>query len=340
MILACACLAGCWSMLPDGFLPDYARDTMVGMNLSDEEAQALEERLRSDPDDLSARAQLLSYYQHAQWRDDAYARRYGWHLVWLAQNDPRHPLLIAASIAPERNPSAYARIRAIWLDLLEEASPDSTVLGHAAAFLEYGPDRDLALTLLERSQEIDPGNVMWPFMLGRLRWRMAQESRERPDPALAAAALAHLERADRLDSYINPMQLRWAMDAAFAAGQFEKARTYAAEWHARGTPFTLEAEYQANLMLGRIALAEDDPTAAGDYLIAAGRLAAWPSLFPLMVWPPDMRLAEELLDHGEREVVLEYLKLCALHWEYDELHEWADEIRAGGIPKFDRAFRY
>ena len=123
---------------------------------------------------------------------------------------------------------------------------------------------------------------------------MAQGDREVPDPALSAAALSDLERANRLDrSGIDPMQLHWAMDAAFAAGQFEKARAYAAEWHAHGTPFTLEAEYQANLMLGRIALAEDDPTAAGDYLVAAGRLAAWPSLFPLMVWPPDMRLAED-----------------------------------------------
>ena len=340
LILACVCLAGCWSLLPDGLVSEDARDAMVGMFLSAEEAEALEERLRSDPDDLSARAQLVSYYQSVQWRDDANVRRYGWHLVWLAQNEPRHLLLLTANIAPDRNPSAYARIRAIWRDLLEEAPRDATVLGNAAAFLEHGPDRDLALTLLERSQEIDPGNVMWPFMLGRLRWRMAQEGRQRPDPALAAAALAHLERADRLDSYINPMQLRWAMDAAFAAGQLEKARTYAAEWHAGGTPFTLEAEYQANLMLGRIALAEDDPNAAGDYLVAAGRLAAWPSLFPLMVWPPDMRLAEELLEQGEREVVLEYLKLCALHWEYDELGEWADELRNGGIPDFDRAFGY
>lgn len=315
------------------------RDSMVGMFLSAEEAEALEERLRSDPDDLSARVQLLSYYRHAQWRDDAHARPYGWHLVWLAQNDPRHPFLRTATIAPDRNPSAYARIRAIWLDLLEEAPRDTTVLGNAVGFLEHGPDRDLAVTLLERAQQIDPGNSVWWTMLANLRWRMAQEERERPDPALAAAALSDLERANRLDRYgINPMQLHWAMDAAFAAGQFEKARTYAAKWHAGGTPFMLNAEYQANLMLGRIALAENDPTAAGDYLVAAGRVAAWPSLLPLMVWRPDMHLAEELLEQGERRVVLEYLKLCALHWEGDQLREWADEIRAGGIPDLGQPY--
>ena len=66
LIAACLCLAGCWSMLPDDLVPDDARDIMVGMFLSAEEADALEERLRSDPDDLSARAQLLSYYQRVQ----------------------------------------------------------------------------------------------------------------------------------------------------------------------------------------------------------------------------------------------------------------------------------
>lgn len=340
MILACVCLAGCWSMLPDGLVPDDARDMMVGMFLSAEEAEALEERLRSDPDDLSARAQLLSYYQHAQWRDDANARRYGWHLVWLAQNDPRHPFLRTASIAPDRNPSAYARIKAIWLDLLEEAPRDTTVLGNAAAFLEHGPDRGLALSLLERAQQIDTGNFLWPSRLGSLRWRIAQEERERPDQALAAAALADFERASRLGRHgIGSIHLDWAMEAAFAAGQFEKARTYAAEGlEGGGMPFSLEPEYRANLMLGRIALAEDDPTAAGGYLVAAGRVAAWPSLLPLMVWRPDMHLAEELLEQGERQVVLEYLKLCALHWEGSQFREWADEIRAGGVPDLGQPY--
>ena len=51
-----------------------------------------------------------------------------------------------------------------------------------------------------------------------------------------------------------------------------------------------------------------------------------------------MQLAEELLGRGERQVVLEYLKLCALHWEGDQLREWADEIRAGGVPDLGQQY--
>ncbi len=336
LLVACGCLAGCWGMVPDGLVPDDTRDTMVGMTLSAEEAEALEARLRSHPDELSARAQLLSYYSHARWADDAKARRHGWHVVWLVENDPRHPLLAfgQASIDPNRDPSAYARVKAIWMAHLKEAPRDTGLLGAAAAAFEHGPDRDLALSLLERAQEIDPGDFQWPSRLGNLRWRMAQEDREQPDPVLAAEALSDFERAAELQRHFASTQVDSAMEAAFAAGEFDKARAYAVDaLDGGGMPFSLAPEYRANLFLGRIALAEGDAKAAGDYLIAAGRVAAWPSLSPLWgVWRPDTQLAEELLERGERQVVLEYLELCARHWEGDQLREWANKIRAGGNP--------
>lgn len=339
LIVICGCLAGCWSILPDSLIPGNTLDAMIGMNLSVEEADALEERLESDPHDLSARTQLISYYSRKSWTDGPSARRQGWHVIWLTQNDPRNPFLrYQATIDPDRNPGAYARIKAIWLDHLDQEPRDTGLLGNAAGSLDRGPDRDLAVSFLERAQAIDPGNFMWASSLGSLRWRMAQEGRDRPDPVLAAAALADYERAQDLNRHgFRFSNLNTVMQAAFAAGEFDKARAYAAEALAGGgMPFNLEPECRANVVLGRIMLAEGDSAAAGDYLIAAGRVAAWPSLTPLLLWRADMQLADELLARGERQAVLEYLKLCALHWEDDRLPEWADEIRAGGIPDLGR----
>ena len=105
-------------------------------------------------------------------------------------------------------------------------------------------------------------------------------------PVLAAEALSDFERAAELQRHFASTQVASAMDAAFAAGQFDKARAYAAEALAGGgMSFHLEPEYRANLMLGRIALAEADLAVAGDYLIAAGRVAAWPS--PSRSWCGD-----------------------------------------------------
>ena len=49
-----------------------------------------------------------------------------------------------------------------------------------------------------------------------------------------------------------------------------------------------------------------------------------------------MLLAEELLKHDQREVVLEYFELCREFWSRggEKLDQWADEIDNGKIPKF------
>ena len=49
---------------------------------------------------------------------------------------------------------------------------------------------------------------------------------------------------------------------------------------------------------------------------------------------PNMRLALELLQRDEREVVLEYFELCSKFWPRDELNEWAALVKVGGIPDF------
>ncbi len=284
-IVACCCLLGCWSMVPKGAGMDAFRHAMQGEGLSAEEAQALEDRLQDDPGDEVARATLIGYYRQQSPGDAAKARSHGGHVAWLVRNAPRSPLLMMryGSIDPERNPEGYARVKEIWMEHLEAAPRDTGLLGNAAAFLDRGPDLELAVSLLERAQEIDPGNARWASSLGALRMRMAQRGQGPPDQAVASEALSNFERAGELryGSYGMP-RLTSAMHAAFVAGRFDKAREYAAEALAGGGAFwSLEPEYRANLMLGRIALAEDDPQAAGKYLVAAGRLAAWPSLTPL-----------------------------------------------------------
>jgi hypothetical protein len=53
-----------------------------------------------------------------------------------------------------------------------------------------------------------------------------------------------------------------------------------------------------------------------------------------------MTLARELLEKGERQVVLEYFKLCASFWKNDRLDTWASEVRAGKIPDFGANLEY
>ena len=51
-----------------------------------------------------------------------------------------------------------------------------------------------------------------------------------------------------------------------------------------------------------------------------------------------MKLAEELLQLGEQEAVVEYLEWCRQFWielfAKDKIEQWTRIIREGGIPDF------
>ena len=49
-----------------------------------------------------------------------------------------------------------------------------------------------------------------------------------------------------------------------------------------------------------------------------------------------MYLANELLKRGERDVVIEYFRLCSVFWEMgrDKLKHWEATVKRGGTPAF------
>ncbi len=55
-----------------------------------------------------------------------------------------------------------------------------------------------------------------------------------------------------------------------------------------------------------------------------------------------MSLAKELLERGEKEVVLRYLDLCKSFWTSSrgQPDRWIDEIKAGKIPDFGPNLNY
>ena len=95
--------------------------------------------------------------------------------------------------------------------------------------------------------------------------------------------------------------------------------------------------HHGNLVLGRMALAEGDieETKKAFDLQPEKRRAP----HQLNSFGPKMMLAKELLQKGEKEVVLEYLRLCAGFWELgqDRLEEWSDLVQANRVPDFGRS---
>lgn len=99
------------------------------------------------------------------------------------------------------------------------------------------------------------------------------------------------------------------------------------------------AIHAANIVLGRIAVKEDDLEAAGKYLTAAGNTPGSPQLD---TFGPDMNLARELLAAGEKKIVQRYFELCAKFWKMNDgrLKQWSELAESGKIPEFGPNLRY
>ena len=135
-----------------------------------------------------------------------------------------------------------------------------------------------------------------------------------------------------------------AAKKSFTAGKIAESRHYAQELmvllpHYRGNWNYGNAIQDANLVLGRIAVREGKIEAAKGYLLAAGESPGSPQMNS---FGPNMSLAHDLLEKGERDTVLEYFQLCGGFWsgQQNKLDQWTQEVRAGKIPAFGANLRY
>ena len=122
-----------------------------------------------------------------------------------------------------------------------------------------------------------------------------------------------------------------AMRIAFAVGRHADARTYAEQsaWRAlRRLRCTAQSER------GTRADRAGRGGTSGAPRHICWRRAGVDGSPVLGSFGPNTALAKELLEHGERETVLEYFELCSRFWDPEKLGVWADLVRAGRIPDF------
>ena len=89
--------------------------------------------------------------------------------------------------------------------------------------------------------------------------------------------------------------------------------------------------HRGNTILGRIALIEGDVAGAKEHLVKSGKVPTSPVLGS---FGPSMTLASELLALDHREVVRDYLELCAVFWKADRLNTWRAALDSGQTPDF------
>src|SRR6266516_8030175 len=150
------------------------------------------------------------------------------------------------------------------------------------------------------------------------------------------------EATNKLAKAKTPQERFYALnDAAkesFVAGNAVDAKKYAQELLTLLPKFSGNWNYgnavqDANLVLGRIAVTEGRTNEAKQYLIAAGNSPGSPQMNS---FGPNVSLAKDLLEKGERDAVIQYFELCRRFWQMhgERLDKWIQEVKDGKIPDF------
>jgi hypothetical protein len=154
---------------------------------------------------------------------------------------------------------------------------------------------------------------------------------------------ARLEKAmNALTNATDEVHRFYALDDAakesFVVGDTDDARKFATELLDLAPKYSGDWNYgnaiqDGNLVLGRIAVKEGRIEDAKKFLLAAGSSKGSPQMDS---FGPNMSLAKDLLEKGERDTVLQYFELCRRFWETDhgKLDDWTQQVKAGKIPHF------
>lgn len=313
---------------------DPYEDAMAGNSLKPAEALELEAALIDKPNDISSRTKLLGYYFSGKGRTAENKLKKRDHILWVIRHQPESDLagLPYTQLHPVMDADGYVEVKKLWLEQIEKHADNAMVLGNAASFFLQS-DPEIAEDLLKKAAALEPTNPKWPDQLGQLY--SFSDGKD-----AAAKAFAEYEKAQSMDK--DAMTRTYRLDtltkAAFSAGALDKASEYAIEaleqsqkkakdWN------TGNAIHHANNTLGRIALKKGDQKLAGEYLLKAG---ATPGSPQLNSFGPNMSLAKELLEAGEKQVVLDYFALCQKFWKSgaDRLDHWTKEVGADVVPDF------
>ena len=158
-------------------------------------------------------------------------------------------------------------------------------------------------------------------------------------PTAQEEILSNLEKSLPSDPKARFFKLSEVAAAAFDAGDYDKAETYANELLSDANLYRTNWNYgnaifHGNLILGRVALKRDNNMSqAESYLLASGKTPGSPQL---KGFGPNMSLANDLLIAGERDTVVDFLDECGTFWKADggRLSDWKNTIQSGGTPNF------
>lgn len=310
--------------------------SMVGRSLSADEASKLEQTLAADEKNVSVRVSLIAYY--GAHHDEPFKSKKDDQALWFIRNLADWENLrwiIQIKLNPVLD-KGFAEAKQLWLDNLNKYNGNTTVIANAADFFKVN-DNSFAEKLIKEAARLEPTSPRWPSDLGHVLMLEMQSAKGETRREFAAKAYAQYSLAYGM----TPGMEKWLIlkelpVVAFEAGDLKHAQEWALEILNQAAtnknPILADPVHQAQIVLGRVALVNGDVREAKERLVLAGQTAGSPEL---KSFGPNMSLAKELLEKGERETVIKYFEECARFWMHKEkLDQWTAQVRAGEVPQF------
>jgi hypothetical protein len=172
-------------------------------DMTQEQADSLEQRLATNPEDFDARWQLVTYYWSSSkvaWDKKVPGQRR--HALWLIEHHPEHDVQ-APPLSPRFDPDGFAAAKKLWEAHLAKPDASPFLVYRAASFFAHY-DKPYAERLTLRGMAMDPdsaalkarlgpgyGGYEWPVQLASLYaaairgsqsvWGTYNDLRKRPD---------------------------------------------------------------------------------------------------------------------------------------------------------------
>jgi len=312
--------------------PESVRSILLlyeGKSILKSKADELESNLRKGPDRIDDRLMLIGYYS---WNghEGMEKLRLRTHVLWMIKNHPEHPATAEPGLRdlPD-DPEGNIQVLELWQQNLASRPDDLAMLKNAEKFF-FSKDPAAADKLIHRLAEKEPANAQWAAELAQLYRMFGIPGENIENPTERA-----LEEYNRVLALTQNPAARRALsgdmaDAAFRIGDFPLAAELAKIYlKSSDRP----AVQRANTILGRVALRTDDITGAKRFLLDSADSNA---ARDIALSGPILVLAQELIERGERETVVQYLEDCLALWPRGEaiLRIWIAQIHEGRTPNF------
>jgi hypothetical protein len=192
--------------------PEGTKRFNAARDMTQEQADALEQRIALNPDDFDVRWQLVTYYgasTKVAWDKKVPGLRR--HALWLIEHHPDHDVQ-APALSPQFDPDGFAAAKKLWEAHLARPDVSPFVVYRAASF--FAPhDKPYAEQLILRGMAMDPDSAALKARfgpgVGGFEWPTQLSS-------LYGAALRGSERAsgtyNDLRTHADKLNSQYAMD--------------------------------------------------------------------------------------------------------------------------------